>query len=61
MELVPAVAVDVPAAQVDVTPPGPTTKPAGKVSVKLKVCEALAADEAMVKRNVDVPPTVKPV
>ena len=55
---VPAVAVTVPPEHVPPTAPVPTTRPAGSVSVKLKVCVGLPVGCDTVKVNVCVPPTV---
>src|SRR6202008_3856567 len=55
---VPAVAVTVPPVHVPPTAPVPTTRPAGSVSVKLKVCAGLVAGCEIVKVSVVVPATV---
>jgi hypothetical protein len=57
--VVPAVAVTVPPEHVPPTAPAATTRPAGKVSVKLNVCVGLLAGCVTVKVSVEgAPPTV---
>jgi hypothetical protein len=58
---VPAVAVSVPTVHVPPVAPLPTTRPAGSVSVKLKVCVGLLAGCVTVKVSVVAPPTVSTV
>jgi hypothetical protein len=58
--LEPAVAVTVPPEHVPPTAPLPTTRPAGNVSVKLKVCVGLPEGCDTVNVRVVVPPTVRP-
>jgi hypothetical protein len=60
MVFVPAVAVTEPPEHVPPVAPAPTTRPAGSVSVKLKVCVGLPAGCETVKVSVVVPPTVRP-
>jgi hypothetical protein len=56
----PAVAVTLPPVHVPPVAPLPTTRPAGSVSVKLKVCAGLPAGCETVKVSVVAPPTVRP-
>jgi hypothetical protein len=56
--LLPAVAVTLPPEHVPPTVPVPTTRPAGNVSVKLKVCVGLPAGCETVNVSVVLPPTV---
>jgi hypothetical protein len=58
MVLEPAVAVTVPAAHVPPTAPTPTARPAGSVSVKLKVCVGFVAGCVTVKVSVTGAPPI---
>jgi hypothetical protein len=60
MALVPAVAVTVPPAHVPPAPPLAMVRPAGSVSVKLKVCAGLPVGCDTVNVSVIVLPTVRP-
>ena len=55
---VPAVAVTVPPLHVPPVPPAAMVRPAGKVSVKLKVCVGLPAGCVTVKVSVDGAPPI---
>ena len=59
MTALPAATVTAPPEQVPVAAAPVATKPAGRVSVKLKVCVGLPAGWVTVKVKLVVPPTIK--